>query len=271
MFKTVYVWDSEYVAVPGYHVVPVCMSALELHSGKKISLAFDHAGEQLENPLDFGPDALHILFMATADLGFALSAGWGLPCNVLDLWVEYRCLTNGLIDSIGEKLEHNIISACHRYGVYDTTPVAEKEANRNRIMRGFPFTNEEMQRIQAYCDGDTRMTLDLCDQLVPDVENLAQALHRGRCMKAVACIEWNGVPVDVAMLDRLRKNIPAVRRNLIRQVEAEQNFGIYTFDKKDNPHFSFNNYTAWVRRMGFNEDTWTFNGVRASADDKVAF
>src|ERR1035437_7737546 len=66
----------------------------------------------------------------------------------------------------------------------------------------------------------------------------AQALHRGRCMKAVACIEWNGVPVDVAMLDRLKKNIPAVRRNLIRQVEAEQNFGIYTFDKKDNPHFS---------------------------------
>jgi DNA polymerase I-like protein with 3'-5' exonuclease and polymerase domains len=244
------------------------MSAIELHSGKKISLAFDHAGEQPANPLDFGPDALHILFMACADLGFSLAAGWGLPCNVLDLWVEYRCLTNGLVDNQGEKLEHNIVSACHRYGVYDTTPVAEKEANRNRIMRGFPFTGDEMRRIQKYCDDDVKMTVDLGINLVPEIENLDQAFHRGRCMKAVACIEWNGVPVDVAMLDRLKKNIPAVRRHLIQQVEAEQNFGIYTFDKKNIPHFSFNNYTAWVRRMGFNESTWTFNGARASADDQ---
>lgn len=264
-----WIWDSEYSAVPGCHVVPVCASAVELHSGRKISLAFSRAGEQLPNPLDFGPDALHILFMATADLGFALSAGWGLPCNVIDLWVEYRNQTNGLVDNQGEKLEHNIISACHRYGVYDTTPVAEKEANRDRIIAGFPFTNEEMQRIQLYCDDDVKMTVNLAKNLVPEIENLPQALHRGRCMKAVACVEWNGIPVDVAMLDRLKKNIPAVRRNLIRQVEAEQQFGIYTFDKKDNPHFSFNNYTAWVRRLGFDEDTWTFNGARASADDKT--
>ena len=147
-----WIWDSEYSAVPGCHVVPVCASAVELHSGRKISLAFSRAGEQLPNPLDFGPDALHILFMATADLGFALSAGWGLPCNVIDLWVEYRNQTNGLVDNQGEKLEHNIISACHRYGVYDTTPVAEKEANRDRIIAGFPFTNEEMQQIgRASC------------------------------------------------------------------------------------------------------------------------
>ena len=266
-YSAVWVWDSEYVAVPGCHVTPVCMSAIELHTERKVSVAFDHNGARPENPMDFGPDALHVLFMATADLGFALAAGWGLPCKVLDLWVEYRCLTNGLEDNQGEKLETNIIAACHRFGIYDTTPVAEKEANRDRIMRGFPFTDEEMHGIQTYCTDDVQMTVNLANNMVPDIENLPQALHRGRCMKAVACIEWNGVPADVAMLDRLKKNIPAVRRNLIRRVEAEQNFGIYTFDKKDNPHFSFNNYTAWVRRMGFDETTWNFNGARASADD----
>jgi DNA polymerase I-like protein with 3'-5' exonuclease and polymerase domains len=244
------------------------MSATELHTGKRISLSFDHAGEQAANPLDFGPNALHILFMATADLGFALAAGWGLPANVFDLWVEYRNLTNGLTDNQGEKLETNIIAACHHYGIFDTTPVASKEANRERIMRGFPFTGDEMRNIVSYCRDDVKMTIHLANCIVPEVENIDQALHRGRCMKAVTCVEWNGVPVDVEMLDRLKKNVGAVRRNLIRKVEDEHKFGIYIFDKKGKPHFSFNGYSAWVRRMGFDEKSWPFNGDRASADDK---
>ena len=268
MFKEVWVWDSEYIAVPGFHVTPVCMSAVEMRTGATVSRAFSSAGQTIPNPMNFGPDALHICYMSTADLGFALAAGWGLPHHVFDPWVEYRNLTNGAVDRHGEKVEHGIIAACHAYGIYDTTPEAEKEANRERIMRGFPFANEEMRRIQEYCDGDVRMLRDLCARLVPDVGNLAQALHRGRCMKAVACIEWNGVPVDTVMIDRLRANVPDVRRNLIRRIEDEYKFGIYTFDKKGNPHFSFNNFTAWVRRLGFNEDTWLFNRARASADDQ---
>jgi DNA polymerase I-like protein with 3'-5' exonuclease and polymerase domains len=267
MFKEVWIWDSEYIAVPGFHVTPVCMSGIELHSGATVSKAFSYTSQTLPNPMNFGPDALHICYMSTADLGFALAAGWGLPCNVLDPWVEYRNLTNGTVDAQGQKVEHGIIAACHAYGIYDTTPEADKEANRDRISQGFPFTSEEMRRIQAYCDGDVRMLLNLCTRLVPDVENLAQALHRGRCMKAVACIEWNGVPVDTDMIERLRANIPDVRRNLVRRIEDQYQFGIYNFDKNDNPRFSFKNFTAWVRRIGFDEDSWLFNGGRASADD----
>jgi hypothetical protein len=93
-------------------------------------------------------------------------------------------------------------------------------ANRDRISQGFPFTNEEMHRIQAYCDGDVRMLRNLCTRLVPDVENLAQALHQGRCMKAVACIEWNGVPGTVPR-DPLRPRICNVLRTRIWNYQVE--------------------------------------------------
>ena len=268
-FERVYVWDSEYQTVPGWHVRPVCMSATELHSGEKFSCRFDAPGQHVENPLDFGPKALHISYSAPAELGFALAAGWGLPVNVLDLWVEYRVLTNGSVDFRGNKPETDLISACNAYGITDTTPRVVKDMNRDRIIQGHPFTDAEMRQIQTYCDDDVKMLRDFADRILPDIENLAQALHRGRCQKAVACIEWNGLPVDTATLDRLKANISIVRRVLVERMEAEHGFGIYTVDKKGDPHMSVKNYTGWIRGMGFDEHTWEFNGERASYDDEV--
>ena len=55
----------------------------------------------------------------------------------------------------------------------------------------------------------------------------------------------------------------------MRAFEDEFQAGIHTWDKKGDPHFSNKGYTDWVRSMGFNEDSWLFNGERASADDKL--
>ena len=93
-FSEVWVWDSEFIPVPGWRVTPVCMAATEVRSGISKTVWFDHPGQRAENPLPFGPDALHIVYNAGAELSFALAAGWGLPQNVLDLWVERRNLTN---------------------------------------------------------------------------------------------------------------------------------------------------------------------------------
>ncbi len=268
LFDEVWIWDSEYVPHPGWHVTPVCMSAIEMHTGAAVSRAWRREGGSVPNPMSFGPRALHIMYMSCADLGFSLAAGWGMPVNVFDPWVEYRNLTNGLTDNQGEKLETSLIEACHAYDIWDNTSVEEKEANRARIMRGFPFTDPELTSIALYCAGDVKMLRKLCDQLVPEVENLAQALHRGRCMKAVTCLEWNGVPVDVATLDGLRSNTQNVRKSVVRRLEDDYRLGCYIFDKKGNPHFKKVGFTDWVRRMGFDEKTWPFNGAYASADDK---
>lgn len=269
MFREIWVWDSEFVVVPGWRVTPVCMAGVEVRSGASVTATFNHSGQQISNPLSYGPDALHVLFSSTADLGFSLAAGWGLPSNVLDLWVERRVLTNNRTDRHGLEIPTDLISTCHDYGIFDTISLDEKEANRARVARGFPFMGEEMRHVLSYCKGDVKMTRALLDCMVGQVGDIDQALHRGRCMKAVACMEWNGVPVDVDKLEQLKRNTKAVRRSVVRAFENEFEAGIHTWDKDGNPHFSNKGYTNWVRRMGFDEETWLFTGEHASADDKL--
>jgi hypothetical protein len=268
MFDEVWAWDSEFIPVPGWHCAPVCMVASELKSGKTLSVAWDSEGQHRSNPLPFGPGALHILYSATADLGFALAAGWGLPCNVLDLWVERRNQTNGLADNQGYPVETGLIATCNDHDIWDTTSKEEKDASRDRILAGYPFSGEEMRSVLDYCRGDVKMLQELAVKMVPKIENIDQALHRGRCMKAMACIEWNGVPVDVEMLGKLNRFALPVRRKVVQAFEDEWKAGIYAFDKNGVPHFTCDGYTAWIRRLGFSERTWPFNEGRASADDK---
>ena len=267
-FREVWVWDSEFVVVPGWHVTPVCMAGVEVRSGASVAATFDYAGQRITNPLPFGSDVLHVLFSVTADLGFALAAGWGLPYNVLDLWVERRNLINNKTDRQGNPAPTDLVSTCHGYGIFDTLSIEEKESNRERIMRGFPFTDDEMRRIVEYCKGDVKMTRTLFHDMIRQIGDIDEALHRGRCVKAVTCMEWNGVPVNVAKLEQLKENTKLVRRAVVRSFEDEHGAGIHAWDKKGDPHFNNKGYTDWVRNMGFNEETWVFNGERASADDK---
>jgi len=267
MFREIWVWDSEFVIVPGWHVTPVCMAGVEVRSGASVTATFDHEGQQIANPLPFGPDVLHVLFSATADLGFALAAGWGLPHNVLDLWVERKNLTNNKTDRQGNPLPTDLVSTCHDYGIFDTISFEEKEANRMRIAQGFPFTREEMRHIVEYCRGDVKMTRTLLDRMLGQID-IDEALHRGRSMKAVTCMEWNGVPVNVAKLEQIKQNTKLVRRAVVRSFENEFRAGIHVWDENGDPHFSKRGYTTWVRGMGFDEGAWLFNGEFASADDK---
>ena len=265
-FKEVWVWDSEFIPVPGWRVTPVCMAATEARSGISKTVWFDNTGQRVENPLPFGPDALHIVYSAGAELGFALAAGWGLPRNVLDLWVERRNLTNNKVTERGEYIGTSLIDTCHDYGIFDTTPAELKEAMQGRICQGHPYTAEEAQKILEYCRGDVRMLLALAQKMVPQIENLDQALHRGRCMRGQACLEWNGVPADTDKLAQLNRNTMAVRRSVIGAFQEENGLNIYTFDKKGEPHFSNKNATAWVRGMGFTEREWPSTSVGVYMD-----
>ena len=107
-----------------------------MRSGASVTATFDHPGQRTTNPLPFGPDVLHVLFSVMADLAFSLAAGWGLPYNVLDLWIERRNLTNNITDRQGNEIPKDLVSTCHDYGIFDTISFEEKEANRMRIARG---------------------------------------------------------------------------------------------------------------------------------------
>jgi DNA polymerase I-like protein with 3'-5' exonuclease and polymerase domains len=266
-FASVWCWDTEFIPVPGWRVTPVCLAATEARSGISKTFCLDHPGQRAENPLPFGSDALHIVYNAGAELSFALAMNWGLPQNVLDLWVERRNFTNNKVTEHGEFIHTGLIDTLHDYGILDTTSAETKEAMHERISAGYPYTIEEAQKILEYCRGDVAMLLALAHKMVPQIENIDQALHRGRCMRAQALVEWNGVPADVDKLTELNRNTMAVRRSVVRAFQEENGLDIYSFDKKDEPHFNNKNCTAWVRGMGFTEKEWPSTTVGVFMDD----
>ena len=91
--------------------------------------------------------------------------------------------------------------------------------------------------------------------------NLPQALFRGRCMAANAAIEHNGTPIDVPMLNRIRRYWPHVQENIIARINAK--YGIW--DGKSFRENRFADYLAanripWPRlesgRLDLTEETF---------------
>ena len=101
-------------------------------------------------------------FVANAECACHLALGWPLPRNVLDLSPVFRNLTNGLWTPEGKGL----IGAMRYYG-FDTISAKQKDAARERIMQGGPFTPEEREWILTYCLSDVEA---LCRplRLAPD-------------------------------------------------------------------------------------------------------
>jgi hypothetical protein len=86
-FSQVWAIDTEYIAHPGEHVIPVCLTGYKFRTGKKIEIFQDQLGP--EPPFDISSRTLFVVFSATAELGFFRSAGWPQPARVLDLFTEY--------------------------------------------------------------------------------------------------------------------------------------------------------------------------------------
>jgi len=278
-YREVWVVDTEYVSgtpMPkgkstpnGEPVVPVCLVAEELHSGKVVRLALNHEGQEAKNPLPGGDDVLHVVFSACAEMSFYLAMAWALPQNVLDLWAERRNLTNGLLDSSWEPIDTSLVGTCADYGLTHTA-AERKELMRNRVMQGFPFGEDEMNEISEYCHDDVRMLAALAEAMLPQLESFPQAIHRGRCLKAVACMEFNGVPVDANLLARLKRHWPRIRANLVMAVEDAYHYGCYSVDKKGEVHLSLKGFADMLEREGF-ADEWpvkTEKTGRYSMDDK---
>ena len=92
---------------------------------------------------------------------------------------------------------------------------AEKAEMRELAMRPGDHTEGERAALLDYCETDVVALAKLLPAMLPQID-LPRALLRGRYMAAVAAMEWNGVPIDVATLDALRTNWEAHQRAVDR-------------------------------------------------------
>jgi hypothetical protein len=182
-FREIWIVDFEFIAPDGSRPTPVCMVAHELGSNRLVRLWQDELGPR--PPFVVDDDTLFVAFYACAELSCFLELGWPIPTRVLDLYVEFRNLTNGIPLPAGRGL----LSALSYYGISAIT-AEQKTEERALVMRGGPWSAAERRRILSYCQTDVDPLAALLERMLPGIEarpnGFGQALLRGRYMAAVA-------------------------------------------------------------------------------------
>ena len=74
----------------------------------------------------------------------------------------------------------------------------QKDAMRDLVLRGGPWTPQEQQDILEYCETDVTALELLLPAMLPTLD-LPRALMRGRYMKAVSHMHATGTPIDTEM------------------------------------------------------------------------
>jgi DNA polymerase I len=235
-FRQIWLVDYEFHQPPGERPYPLCCVAHEWREGCTMRLWLEDTAPTLL-PYACGRDSLFIAYYASAELSCHLALGWSLPAYVLDLYVEFRNLTNGRTRLLG----HSLLDALATFGL-DGLDVAEKDDMRALAQRGGPYTAEERQALLAYCESDVVALQKLLSVMLPYID-LPRALLRGRFMRAAAHMEHNGVPVDTARLQTLRDAWPTLQEELIRRIDRQ--YGVY-----DGRHFREERWFQWTQHQG---------------------
>lgn len=188
-FSERWVIDYEFISSRGNRQLPICYVAQNIDTGDIIRNWIVGTETKPEYPID--SKSLFIAYFASAEMGCHIPLGFSFPVYLLDLFTEFRCLTNGIRVPSGNSL----IGACTYYGL-SSSDVAYKDSMRDRILQGKPFSKDEIEDILTYCQKDVEMTTRLFFKMEKDID-LPYALLRGRYMSAVAMMEYNGIPIDM--------------------------------------------------------------------------
>jgi DNA polymerase-1 len=236
-FKELWAVDYEFIAHNGSRQVPVCLSARELRSGRRILQWQDQFGSM--PPYDISDDSLIIAYYASAEMGCHRALGWPQPARILDLYTEFRNYTNGNYLANGKGL----LGALIFFGL-DTIGATEKDDMRDLVLRGGPWSMEERSAILDYCQSDTDALARLLPKLLPHID-IPRALYRARYSgSAVSAMEFVGVPIDTELLERLLTHWQEIMGKLIREVNSQ--YGVY-----EGLSFREHLFEDWLVKNGF--------------------
>ena len=199
--------------------VPVCMVVREWPSGGTRRYWQDDLKAMVTAPFPTGDKALCVAYYASAEMDCFDVLGWTLPDHVLDLFAEFRCLTNGL------RLAHGsgLLGALMHFGL-PTIGGEQKDAMRDLVLTGGPWSPADQLAILDYCESDVVALAELLSTMQDQID-WPRALLRGRYMKAVSHIQMNGVPLDTPTLVKLLDQWNDIQEQLI--ADMDRNYGVY--------------------------------------------
>ena len=218
----VYLIDFEFHPLncrEGNPPVPLCMVVREWPSGSTSSYWISDLAGMPCAPFPTGEKALCVAYFASAEMDCFQTLGWIRPVNLLDLYPEFRCLTNGI------QLPHGngLLGALLFYGLPSITG-EQKEAMRDLILSVGPWNIEQQGQIMDYCETDVIALSHLLVAMLKEID-WPRALLRGRYMKAVSCMQMNGIPLDLEIYGLLLANWHEIQDDLIAEIDSE--YGVY--------------------------------------------
>ncbi len=241
-FDEIWCVDFEFSTSPGARPEPICLVATEVESGRTLRLWKDELLTRKDSPYPISDRSLVVAYYASAEIGCHLALGWNVPLRVLDLYTEFRNLSNGLPTLCGRGLQ----GALTYFGL-DGLAVREKDSMRQLALRGGPWTSQEKHALLAYCESDVMALLQLLTKMRPQLD-LPRALLRGASMVAAAHVEFWGVPMDLETLSRLRENWESAQEALIHKIDGH--YGVYdgrTFKRERFEQYLNHNNISWPR------------------------
>ena len=208
-----------------------------------------------EAPYPTDNATLVIAYYASAEIGCHEALGWSMPARVLDLFAEFRNVTNGLETRCG----NGLLGALASFGL-DSIGAAEKDSMRDLAIRGGPWTADERTALLDYCEQDVDALARLLHKMLPVID-LDRALLRGRYMVAAARMESVGVPIDRHAHAQLTRQWDHIQDRLIERIDAD--YGVFagrTFKTQRFATFLAANDMPWPRlpsgNLALDDDTF---------------
>jgi hypothetical protein len=254
-FREIWLVDFEFSISSENRQSPVCLVAYELRSERLVKIWQDRLIKMKCPPYSTRRNDLFVAYYASAEFGCHFSLGWRLPYHVLDLFTEFRSLTNGYRPKCG----NGLIGALAWYAL-SSIEAAEKDSMRDLILRGGPWNDEEKESILDYCKSDVLSLKRLLTAMAPDLD-LPRALLRGEYMKAAANMEYCGIPIDTNKLDQLKEHWEQIQLRLIQDIDSQYNtFEKCTFKEKRFACFLNSRQIPWPKldsgRLDLKDETF---------------
>ena len=228
--------------VEGNRPYPVCLVTHELVTGVTTRFWRDALLQMKNAPFPTDANSLCVAYFASAEIDCFLSLGWPIPANLLDLYVEFRNLTNGKPPAFGSGL----LGAMQYFGL----PFLEsdqKTAMRDLILARGPWSVTEQENILEYCESDVIALSKLLPKMLPHI-HIPRALLRGNYMKAVSAMQNTGVPIDKETLRIFLVYWERIQDHLIADID--QAYGVFdgrTFKRERWEDYLTINSIPWPR------------------------
>jgi DNA polymerase I len=190
-FDEIVFCDSEFHAPDGCLPKPICVVFYELRKRRITRVWLWERGPPFDAPpIAFSKKTLFVSYMATAELVLFKVLQWPFPTYVLDLNVEARNVTNGILPNTFISLYD--VAKLYRVPYMNK---ALKDAMRDIAIAGHRVA-ENRDALMNYCEEDTLVMAPVLEKLLPSI-SLRHALIRGDFVAAYAGVEYRGLPVNV--------------------------------------------------------------------------